>query len=54
MASGAEGTGTINVFGYTVHMLQELGRGGFGTVYKGYDEAEDVIAVKKVAISSHK
>ena len=29
-------SGTINVSGYMVDTLQELGRGGFGTVYRGY------------------
>ena len=41
----------VNVFGYTVNILQELGRGSFGTVYKGYDVAENPTAVKKVTIN---
>ena len=40
----------VNVFGYQVDILQELCRGGFGTVYKGHDESGNVVAVKKVAI----
>ena len=49
-ASNTESSGAVKIFGYTVDILQELGRGGFGTVFKGYDEARDAIAVKKVAI----
>ena len=49
-ASHAVISGTINVSGYMVDTLQEIGRGGFGTVYRGYDDAENVVAVKKVAI----
>ena len=52
MASGTETSGAINVFGYTVDILQELGRGGFGTVFKGFDDAGNAIAVKKVAIGN--
>ena len=51
MASNTETSGAVNIFGYTVDILQELGRGSFGTVLKGYDEVKDTIAVKKVAIS---
>ena len=52
MASNTESSGAIKFFGYTVDILQELGRGAFGTVFKGYNEAKDTIAVKKVAIST--
>ena len=51
MASHTECSGAVNIFGYTVDILQEIGRGSFGTVFKGYDEAKDNIAAKKVAIS---
>ena len=51
-ASQAESSIAINIFGYTVDILQELGRGGFGTVYKGFDASKSPVAVKKVAINS--
>ena len=54
MASNAECPGAINIFGYTVDILQELGRGAFGTVYKGYDKGKNAIAVKKVAIGNER
>ena len=49
-ARSEENAGVINISGYTVNMLQELGRESFGTVFKGHDEAKDVIAAKKVTI----
>ena len=52
MASNAESSGAINIFGYKVDILQELGRGGFGTVFKGFDDAGNAIAVKKIAIGN--
>ena len=40
------------VFGYTLNFLDELGRGAFGTVYKGQDENESTVATKKVNTES--
>ena len=37
------------VFDYRVNLLREIGRGAFGTVFKGYDRDENPVAVKKVA-----
>ena len=36
------------VFGYSIDFMNELGRGAFGTVYKGYDPNGDIAAIKKV------
>ena len=48
----SEAWGPLNIFGYQVDILQELGRGGFGTVFKGFDTIGSPVAVKKVAIHS--
>ena len=42
-------SGIIDVYGYKVDLLDELGRGGFGTVYKGYDKNGAHVAVKKIS-----
>ena len=47
MATPQGGTMAI-VFGYKIDLMKELGRGTFGTVYKGYDENNSVVAVKKI------
>ena len=47
MASPKSGTIAI-VFGYKIDLMKELGRGTFGTVYKGYGENNSVVAVKKI------
>ena len=38
-----------DIFGYMVDLMAELGRGGFGTVYKGTNRFGDTIAVKKIS-----
>ena len=35
--------------GYRVDYSDEIGRGGFGTVYKGYNQLEETIAMKKIS-----
>ena len=50
-ASNAQNFGAADIFGYTLDFLQELGRGGFGTVYRGHNKDRDIIAIKKVSIN---
>ena len=40
--------GELKVFDYTVNILEQLGRGAFGTVYKGFDKAKSPVAIKQV------
>ena len=35
-------------FGFKIDFLEELGRGAFGTVYKGYDQNDSLVAVKRI------
>ena len=39
--------GSLNIFDYQVNILQELGHGGFGTVFKGFDPIGSPVAVRK-------
>ena len=49
-AENGENEGVLGkVFGYTIDFMEELGRGGFGTVYKGHDEDQNALAIKKVS-----
>ena len=47
MASAMNGTMT-EVFGYKIDVFNELGRGAFGTVYKGYGQNDSLVAVKRI------
>ena len=44
-----ERSAVTDIFGYKVDLLAELGRGGFGTVYKGTNRFGKTIAVKKIS-----
>ena len=49
-AESDENEGVLGkVFGYTIDFMEELGRGGFGTVYRGYDGDQNALAIKKVS-----
>ena len=50
-ASKRGSLGTVKVLGYSIDFLRELGRGGFGTVYRGYDDDGNSVAIKKVSKS---
>ena len=41
--------GETKVCDYTFNFLQQLGRGGFGTVYKGWDKDQNTVAIKQIS-----
>ena len=47
MAGSLNATMT-EVFGYKIDLINELGRGAFGTVYKGRGLNDSDVAVKKI------
>ena len=40
-----------HIFGYSVDLLNNLGHGSFGTVYKGLNNDRSVVALKKVSLA---
>ena len=52
MASNDDDDGMIDIVGYKVDFMDELGRGTFGTVFKGYTQKGSPVAVKRIRTSS--
>ena len=40
-----------HIFGFSVDLLNNLGHGSFGTVYKGFNKDVNVVALKKVSLA---
>ena len=44
--------GVVTLGSYTIDLMQEMGRGTFGTVYKGHHtKTKAIVAVKKMQVS---
>ena len=55
MATSAPTGGDIKLGHYEINLLDEMGRGTFGTVYKGtHDKTGGIVAVKKIQIKNNK
>ena len=44
----ASSMNTTEIFGCKIDFMDELGRGAFGTVYKGYTQKDFPVAVKRI------
>ena len=54
IAKMAASNGQLKVHDYTINIIKPLGRGAFGTVYKGSDKYQNTVAVKQIAKTDKK
>ena len=45
----AASNGQLKAYEYTVNLLQQIGPGGFGTVHKGLDKHQNIVAIKHIS-----
>ena len=54
IAAKKESSSVVEVCGYKLDFLQQLGRGGFGTVFKGFHETKNTVAIKQISKAERK